>query len=129
MTPLASPAVGNDVTEGQGAGQGRALGFGQGLLSAPAAGGRQLAVARPELPRSSRASHAGLPCFVAGVPVVRQWISAEGQPLPPARWPWDEQPELLRQVRQSSAAVSARTASGGNFLLAACGPHEGGGWL
>src|SRR5215813_9337235 len=101
MTPLASPAVGNDVTEGQGAGQGSALGFVQELLSAPAAGGLHLDVVLPELSRSFRAAHAGLAGFVDGIPVVRQWISAEGQPLPPARWPWDEQPELLRQVRQS----------------------------
>jgi signal transduction histidine kinase/ActR/RegA family two-component response regulator len=83
----------------------------------------------PELARAFAAEHVGLAGFVDGLPVVRQWLSAEGRPLPPVRWPWEEQPQLLMQVRQSPSAVAAQTADAASFLLACSGPNEHASWL
>jgi signal transduction histidine kinase/ActR/RegA family two-component response regulator len=128
MSLFAPPTPGNDTTKGQGDGRGSPLGFLQDLLATPDAAGTPLDGTLAALARSFHAAEVGLAGFVDGTPVVRQWLSAEGHPLPAVRWPWEEQPELLARVWQARAAVVARTASGGNFLLAACGPREGG-WL
>src|SRR5207247_639353 len=45
------------------------------------------------------------------------------------RRPWEEQPQLLSQVRKRSTALPATLANGGSSLLTATGLPEGAGWL
>src|SRR5438552_2524299 len=99
-----------------------------GFLAAPLPGPLALESVLPDLARAFAARGAGLACLVDGCPVVRFWTAADGATLPPARWPWEEQPETLAQARAAATAVPVRTSAGGHFLLTAGGPAVDG-WL
>jgi signal transduction histidine kinase/ActR/RegA family two-component response regulator len=52
----------------------------------------------------------------------------EGPGSTPARWPWDEQPDLLDRLRQSPRGVAVRTADARSWLLATA-RSPGADWL
>jgi signal transduction histidine kinase len=74
------------------------------------------------------AQAAGIAGPLEGNVVLRHRVDAAGQPLPPGRWPWEEQPELLAQVRDAARAVPTEW-QGANWLLTSAYQPSGSSWL
>jgi signal transduction histidine kinase/CheY-like chemotaxis protein len=81
------------------------------------------------LTRAFRATGAGLAGLRKNTAWVKHRVSAAQDALPPCRRPWEDQPELLAQVRNNPTAVPVATASGLSCLLTASCLPEGTGWL
>src|SRR5262245_54530937 len=91
------------------------LDFIHGLLQGAAAGMPPLADLLRALTRAFGAVAAGVAAPAEGTPFVRQ---REGPQSVRSRWPWEERPELLEEVRRSATAVPEQTADGSNWLFA-----------
>ena len=105
-----------------------ALQFIHGLLQTAAGEARPLPALLADLARAFAARGAGLAAPPEGSPLVRQHVRVDGSSSAPA-FPWENQPHLLAQIRQSVDGVSAQAADGSTCLLAAVWPPTGGGWL
>lgn len=93
-----------------------ALAFLHTLLHGAAARPRTLAELLRELAQAFGAEAAGLAAPAEANPTLRH---REGPNAAPARWPWDERPDLAAEALRSPTALLGRTADGRAWLLAA----------
>ena len=103
----------------------RALAFVHQLLSGEENRIASLNGLLAELAQAFGVSGAGLAGGPAGTPVARV-PSARAWP---ALWPWQQQPEVLEQLRQAPSAITLAVAEGGSLLAASAGPGDCNGWL
>jgi signal transduction histidine kinase/ActR/RegA family two-component response regulator len=103
-----------------------ALDFVHGLLQGAASGPPPLADLLRALARAFGAVAAGVAAPAEGTPLVRQ---REGPDGVRSRWPWEERPELLEEVRHSATAVPEPRADGSSWLFASAWAPASGGLL
>lgn len=108
-------------------GRGRAgLDFAQGLVLAPPHDPRGLGALLADLAGAFAATAAGLAAWAGNEPPEARVQAGE---VPPGPWPWEEQPDLLDRLRGAAGAVTARSAGGASWLLAAAGLPDRPVWL
>jgi signal transduction histidine kinase/ActR/RegA family two-component response regulator len=102
----------------------------QRLLAQPG-DGPSLVDLLTELARAGGAEAAGLATLSADATLaVCQRVPLGGPPAPPARWPWEVQPDLLEHLRAAAAGLALQTPEGTNWLFAVSSlPGQGFGLL
>lgn len=98
-----------------------ALDFVQHLLAVPQPEVRSLSEVLQGLADAFDAVGAGLASPLSDAPAVQERVRVDGPAAAEYRWPWLDQPELLKQVSRAPAAQTARTANGESWLLTSTG--------
>jgi signal transduction histidine kinase/CheY-like chemotaxis protein len=84
------------------------LDFVHGRLLAPRADGPGLVELLADLARAGGAEAAGFATLAGdGTVEVRQRVPVSDRTVPPGRWPWEEQPDLLARLRAAPAGLPA----------------------
>jgi signal transduction histidine kinase/ActR/RegA family two-component response regulator len=82
-----------------------------------------------DLARAAGADAAGLALVPAdGAPLVQQRV-APGGAAAPARWPWDDEPDLPARLCQATSGLPVRTSDGADWLIAAAAQPGQASWL